>query len=98
MEWHSFYDCYDSAINSKTPLSDVEKFTYLKSYVTGDAQRTIGGLTMTSANYVLAIQYLQERYGNIDLIISKHMKELVNIEPVVQEEEDVNGCDSFSTN
>ena len=45
MEWPSFLDAYEAAIDNSSDLSDARKFTYLRSYLTDVALKTISGLT-----------------------------------------------------
>lgn len=43
-----FIDCFSSAINGNDALSDVDKFTYLQSYIDGTAKACIAGFTLTA--------------------------------------------------
>ena len=63
-------------------LSDIEKFTYLRSVVTATARDAIAGLVLSSANYGEAIAILEKRFGNKQQIIAKHMDTLLGVEPV----------------
>ena len=80
--WPEFIDTFTVAIHENTGLTDVERFTYLKSYVSGEAERCMEGLTFTSINYEHALNILKERFGNKQVIISKHMSMLLNLEKV----------------
>lgn len=71
-KWATFWDCYRSAIHDNESLSDVDRFTYLKSLVERSAKESIDGLTLTSANYHEATSILERRFGNRQQIISKH--------------------------
>lgn len=64
LEWSSFKDTFDSAIGNNPDLSKVQKFTYLKTLVKGEALRHIADLTLTDANYDIAYQQLHDRYQN----------------------------------
>ena len=79
-EWPTFWDSNEAAVHKNASLSDVEKFTYLRSLVSKGAKDTISGLALTAANYVKAISLLENRYGNKERIISKHMEALLSIE------------------
>jgi hypothetical protein len=81
-KWVTFWDTYDSAVHQNDDLSDIDKFTYLKSLVELSAKEAISGLTLTSANYTEAISVLQKRFENKQRIISKHMDALLNVETV----------------
>ena len=89
MEWSSFYDSFLSAVH-KSSLSDIEKFNYLKGFLRDEALKTVSGLTLTSENYVKALDLLKEWYGNKEIIIAKLMKELVNL-PSIKSDEDLKG-------
>ena len=49
--WVTFWDSYEVAIHTKSSLSDIEKFTYLRTFLQGPALEAIAGLTLTAANY-----------------------------------------------
>ena len=78
MEWQSFWDQF-RAIVDESNMSDVAKFSYLKSYLRGEAKASIQGLTLTSAHYASAVEILQQRFGRSERIIFSHIQELLNI-------------------
>ena len=82
IEWFSFWDSFNAAINSNKGLSDIDKFNYLKSLLSETAADTISGLSLTSSNYAKALELLEGRFGNNQVIISTHMELLMNIESV----------------
>ncbi len=84
--WATFWDSYESAVHENTELTDVDKFNYLRSLLERTAYEAISGLTLSSANYREAIDILQKRFGNKQLIISKHMEILLNTEAVTSEQ------------
>ena len=65
LQWQSFWDSYESTIyvHSNVNLTDVQKFTYLKSQLEGSAASVIEGFAMSYANYARAIDLLKERFG-----------------------------------
>ena len=88
--WTPFWDSFNSAIHENPELSKVDKFNYLRSMVTHAAAEAICGLTLTSANYDEAIEVLKKRFGNKQLIVNKHMEQLLNVEGV-SSQHDVKG-------
>ena len=56
--------------------------SYVKSYVSGEAERCMEGLALPSINYQHALNILNERFGNKQIILSKHMSMLLNFEKV----------------
>ena len=82
IKWTSFWDSYHSAIHLNSDLSDVDKFNYLRSLLDGTALEAIAGLTLSSANYQQALEILRKRFGNKQVIISKHMDTLLNMDTI----------------
>ena len=85
VKWTSFWDAYKSAIHSNLELSEVDKFNYLRSLLDRSALDAIAGLTLSSANYQQAIEILHKRFGNKQVIISKHMDTLMSMEPITSD-------------
>ena len=82
LKWTTFWDSYQSAIHLNPDISKVNKFNYLRSLLDHTALDSINGLTLSSANYQQAIDILSKRFGNKQLIISKHMDTLLNIDAI----------------
>ena len=87
-KWVSFWDSFESAVDHNPTLTDIDKFNYLKSYLDSTAADAIAGLTLTAANYAEAIATLKRRFGNTQLIVSKHMDGLLGL-PAVSSPHDV---------
>ena len=49
------------AIHENDSLADIDKFTYLKSFLSDCALQLIKGLSLNSTNYKEAIEILHER-------------------------------------
>ena len=92
-KWQSFIDSFTATVDSK-PLTKVESFNYLKSYLMGDAARVIEGLSLTNDNNDKAMLLLKERFGNKQSITNAHMKELLKLQKV-NDENDVAGIKIF---
>ena len=71
--WSTFWETFESSIHQNTSLSNIDKFNYLSSLLKSSAADAISGLAITSNNYEEAISVLKRRFGNKQLIISKHM-------------------------
>ncbi|XP_053406645.1 uncharacterized protein LOC128559349 [Mercenaria mercenaria] len=50
-QWQSFWDSYEAAVHLNQPLSDVQKFNYLRSLLQDTASTAIAGFPLTNANY-----------------------------------------------
>lgn len=82
MKWTAFWDSFESAVHQNKRLYKIDKFNYLRSLLEGNAYDAIAGLSLSAANYTEAVQILQKRFGNKQLIISKHMEALLGIAAV----------------
>lgn len=81
-QWQEFWSQYETAIHDSDALCKREKFTYLRSYLTGAAARAVAGLAITDSNYDAAVELLQNRFGRKDIVISAHMSKLLSLTPV----------------
>ncbi|XP_069107368.1 uncharacterized protein [Argopecten irradians] len=79
LEWHSFWDSFESSVHCNPSLSDVQKFNYLKSLLQNEALQTVTGFALTNTNYNKAICLLQERFGQEYKIRSAHMQALLEV-------------------
>ena len=77
--WMSFWDSFSSAVDQNDYLSEVDKFNHFKTLVHGAAVTTIAGLSLTSANYKVALDLLKGRFANKQVIISAHMERLLKL-------------------
>ena len=84
LDWKSFKETFEAAVHTSGSISNIEKFTYLKTYLDKSALQAIEGFPLTNANYAAAWQLLDERYGNEQLIISCHMNNLIKLDPIIQ--------------
>lgn len=81
-QWQEFWSKYDTAIHSNDALCEKEKFTYLKSYLTGAAAKAVAGLTLTDSNYDNGIDLLKNKFGRKEIVVSAHMSKLLTLTPV----------------
>ena len=75
-KFRSFWDSFDSAIHKNSTLSAID---YLHAFLEAPAAKAIQGLALSEANYVAAIEILQDRFGKTQQIISAHMDELLKL-------------------
>ena len=79
LTFKEFWDAFEVCIDNNKRLSPVEKFTYLKSKLLGDALKAVEGLSLCSVNYSVALQILRERFGEEQLVINAHYRALMDI-------------------
>lgn len=82
--WKSFYDTFMCTIDSNDDLSNVEKMSYLVSFLKGQAEQTLKGFRISNENYTAALDLLKQRYGDEQLLISSHMSALIEMKPATQ--------------
>uniref|UniRef100_A0A1X7TTN0 Uncharacterized protein n=1 Tax=Amphimedon queenslandica TaxID=400682 RepID=A0A1X7TTN0_AMPQE len=79
-EWFTFCDGYKALIHDNVRISDIDKFTYLRSLLKRSALESINGIALTAANYLDAIEILTKPFGNKQQIIAQHMVVWLSIE------------------
>ena len=63
-------------------MKSITKFNYLRTFLRGAALALISGLSLTSQNYNQAIEILEKRYSNKQLLITLHTNQLLSIAPI----------------
>ncbi|GBM55777.1 hypothetical protein AVEN_190358-1 [Araneus ventricosus] len=81
-KWLDFWNQFECTIHNNGNLSKTEKFTYLKSSLSGNALAAISGFVLSDRNYDSSIEILKDRFGRQDIVISSHMNKLLSIKPV----------------
>ena len=84
MNWTTLWDQFESSIHSKRGISDIDKFSNLRSFLAPVALETISGLTLSSQNYSEAIDLLKNRCGNPQTLINSSLEQFVNLETVTK--------------
>ena len=78
-EWQPFWESFETTVHTNPSLTNIQRFSYLKSQVTHKAEQCIAGLSLTNANYNQAIYLLKERFGQDQQIIDAYMKNLLEL-------------------
>ena len=76
LRWQEFWDSFGTAIHENSSLKPVDKLNYLKCSLEGRAKNCLEGLQITNENYTVAIQILQERFGDQQRVIKAHYASL----------------------
>ena len=63
------WDNYSVLIHDQDDLPVISKFSYLTSFLTGDALNVVYGLSVTEKNFEIACKLLLDRYGRPEKII-----------------------------
>ncbi|XP_058840968.1 uncharacterized protein LOC131696445 [Topomyia yanbarensis] len=62
--WLNFHDLFVSLVHSSVELSNIQKFYYLRSSLSGDALKLIQTIPLSANNYVVAWNLLIEHFQN----------------------------------
>ena len=81
LQWAEFWNFFQVTVDQNTQLSDVEKFCYLKSRLTGEAKDAISGILISQENYGVIKTLLEDRFNNAEVVQHHHIMELINITP-----------------
>lgn len=71
-------------VHEDSSYTDIQKFYYLRAGLSGQALDLVKSVSMTEANYEVAVQLLKQRYDNKGLVIQSHIRSLLEA-PYVQD-------------
>ena len=78
MKWQEFWDTFEVTID-KGKYSSIDKMNYLKYKLTGEALDAILGYQLSNTNYKVVVDVLKRRFGNTQLIIEAHYRNLTHL-------------------
>ncbi|XP_029055098.2 uncharacterized protein LOC114882376 [Osmia bicornis bicornis] len=84
-EWSNFRDLFHSLVVSNEGLSDVQRLHYLKMSLIGEASLILRNISVTEANYQTAWTELTRRYENKRMIVSSHLRAVLELTPMKSE-------------
>ena len=82
LEWISFRDQFNAAVDSRKDLADVQKFGHLLSCLTGSARMCVLGIPCTAENYRSTYQLLDRRFGQPSLLVSLYANKMMSLPQV----------------
>ena len=88
LAWPEFWELYAAVVDQNTCYSVVEKFVFLRGYLTGEAARAIQGLSTTESIYQIAVDILKDRFGNESIRKETLMANLLRL-PAVTNADDL---------
>lgn len=80
LNWRQFHDLFLEMVE-KQPIPAIQKMWYLKTNLSGEAERLISQLTLTEENYVTAWKTLQDRYNNKRVLVATLIEKILNQSP-----------------
>ncbi|XP_053691129.1 uncharacterized protein LOC128739658 [Sabethes cyaneus] len=85
MEWITFRDTFKNLIGDNPHLSDIDRFTYLRTSLAGEALQQIASIDLTANNYSVAWNSLESRYENKKLLVKSHLDALFAVNSMKKE-------------
>lgn len=82
LEWESFYSYYKAIVHEDERYPAAQKFSYLRSALSGPALDVVKGIPITANNYGVALEKLKQRYDNQSLVIQSHIRAILDITPI----------------
>ena len=61
LDWKSFNETFEVAVHRSDSICNIEKFTYLKTYLDKSALQAIEGFPLKNENYTAAWELLDQR-------------------------------------
>ena len=77
INFRGFWGQFSSVIYSNDRINKIGKCWYLKSFLCDSAKNCISSFSLSSANYFEAIELLERRYGNPQMLINAYMNRFV---------------------
>jgi len=84
-QWSTFNDMFIALIHSNEALTEIQKFFYFKSALSGDAEKVIQSYETSAKNYLVAWNCVNKRFNNKKIIVKSHTKAIFDLEPVTKE-------------
>ena len=84
LDWPEFWDIFRVVVHDNPEIPPVQKFVYLKSLLTGEAAGYVSNIKTEEANYDVAVQRLQSRYGKDEVQRNRLMTKLADMKPLEQ--------------
>jgi len=85
INWRLFRVTYVSLVHINAGVSDIERFHYLLSCLSGSALSVIKSVPLSAANYSIAWQALNDRFENPRLLATVHVDQLFAFKPITHE-------------
>ena len=82
LEFSSFWDNFRATIHENNSLKYITKFNYSISYLNGPGKAAFSSILITESNYLEAVELLQKRFGNKQILITSNIDQLLSISPV----------------
>lgn len=72
--WLEFKDSFVALVDGDNSLNNIQKFYYLRSSLSKEVLEVIKSIEVSDSNYIVAWQFLKDRFENKKLIIYNHIR------------------------
>ena len=79
LDWFRFWEQFEAEVNTRTNMSAISKFSYLRELLDDQPKKEITGLPFSEEGYNKAIEILKKKYGNTSEIIQAHGREILKL-------------------
>ena len=79
-EWRSFWELFSVSVHARGDIENVQKFSYLRTLLKGEALELVSGFSLESATYLEAVDLLEKTYGKTEEIKLCLVKKLLATE------------------
>lgn len=79
LQWVSFINLFDTTIHRNSSITNVTKFQYLLSVLSGEPLSLVRSLNITPQNYLTAYQMLRDRYHSPRRLTTLHLNNILDL-------------------
>lgn len=81
-QWHNFKDMFTNIVHLNNRLSNVQKMNYLVSNVSGIAKKMVENIAISSANYSVAWDILENHFDDKPTVVHHHIQNFCKL-PII---------------
>ncbi|KAG0414746.1 hypothetical protein HPB47_008075 [Ixodes persulcatus] len=81
-QWQPFWDMFCHTVHENNHLTNIDRYHYLKTLLSGPAAKAIAGIQVSEASYRVAIEILKNRFGSVKIIQQTYLANLRTLKPV----------------
>ncbi|KAI5644501.1 pao retrotransposon peptidase domain-containing protein [Phthorimaea operculella] len=88
--WTTFRDTFRTLIHENSTISNIEKYYYLLSSVSGQALSIVKSMPVSGDNYAIVWSALQKRYENKRMLATAYLDKMFNFKPMTETASNLN--------
>jgi len=79
MHWQPFWDSFEAAVDTNRSFTGVQKLSYLRTQLQGEARDVIASFPLTNTSYGDSVLLLKERFGQPYKQVEAHRQALIDL-------------------